>query len=221
MISIILPQTPLLNTLSCTLIWCRVISHWICVLASVFVCASLLLLSKCVWNAKLLFRDYCFPSQRSKFAFTSLIFDSYFGPEIELPGSLCFILVSSGAHSTIWIRLGQKNPKYPEWQTIIGVKISRPCGTSLFCSAQNHNESCSWCHSRGQGRQDVGRGSSTILLLLPWKQKVLPYCPQISSCSSVLVISFSRPRTKFVSASEKQGTFFFLKIEALSALQFP
>lgn len=173
MISIILPQTPLLNTLFCiclysyTLIWFRVISHWICVLVSVFVCASLPLLSKCVWVAKLLFRDYCFPSQRCKFAFISLIFDYYLGPQIYLPVSLCFILVSSGAHSTTQIGLGQKYPEYLEWQTIIAVKIARLWlwDISVLFTPAPHwatlSHSSFWCHSRGQGRLDVAAAPSS------------------------------------------------------------
>lgn len=83
MISIIVLQMPLLSTLFCiclcsyTLIWCRIIPHWICVLVSVFVLASLLLLSKSVWP-KFLFGYYCFLSQRSEFAFVSLIFGHLF-----------------------------------------------------------------------------------------------------------------------------------------------
>lgn len=177
MISIICPQMPLLSTLFCiclcsfTLIWCRIISHWICVLVSVFVLASLPLLSKCVWLAKFLFGDYCFPSQRSEFSFVSLIFGHLF---LSIALAFQFVLFYSGIQwcpqrhpDWAWA----KKSRYLEWQTVTGVKIARAWlwDITLFCLPQSHTDSSFWRHGRGQGGQEVGQGSSTILPAPPVK----------------------------------------------------
>ena len=71
----------------------------------------------------------------------------------------------SGAHSTIQIELQQEKSRYLEWQTVTGVKIARAWlwDITLFCSPQSRIDSSFWGHRRGQGRQEVGWGSSTIL----------------------------------------------------------
>lgn len=219
MISIILPQMPLLSILFCiclcsyTLIWCRIISHWICVLVPGFVLASLPLLSKCVWLAKFLFGDYRFPSQRSEFAFVSLIF------QLSL-----FCSVASGAHRAIQIEPGQKKHRYLDWWIVMGVKIPGfGCGASLhFPYPQSHGDSPVWCHQRGQSKQNMGWGSSTILPAPPTKAESATFLstnlPLLLSPSSFLPKSKNQICLHFW---ETRSFFFWChETEALSALHF-
>lgn len=218
MISIILPQMPLLSKLFCiclcsyTLIWRRIISHWICVLVPGFVLASFPLFSKCVWLAKFLFGDYCFPSQRSEFAFVFLIFGHLFLPTALAFQLSLFYSVSSGAHRAIRIVFGQKKRRYLEWQTVMGVKIAGlGCGTSLYFPYPKAIVTAPSDATReGRTSRMWGEGAAPSSPLLPQKQKVLPSYPQISPCSSAPALFFQRAKIKFACTSEKPGAFLLM-----------
>lgn len=95
-------------------------------------------------------------------------------------------------------------------------------GITLFSLPQSHGDSPVWCHQRGQGKQNMGWGSSTILPAPPTKAESATFLstnlPLLLSPSSFLPKSKNQICLHFW---ETRSFFFWChETEALSALHF-